>query len=174
MSTRSWLTKDPAASKRTEFVTLKTSQENLSSFCSLKFHVLARPASIPKKPGPRKLFRCPASPGMVARKLEPARVPGPQAQTMLCGSLKTVGSPLGSRNTPVLGFGPVSTEVPASSKSVAQPAPAGTLNGKPVVQRHSPLSPQPPRTPFTSLFAPPPQWRPRPKGISHTQLALIW
>ena len=54
--------REPAASKRTEFVMLNASQANLIDFCSLRFHTLDKPASIPKYPGPRKLLRCPASP----------------------------------------------------------------------------------------------------------------
>src|SRR5450755_1248283 len=120
------------------------------------------------------MLRCPASPGMVARKLAPARVPGPQAQTRFVGFWKTVGSPLESRNTPVLGLAPITTEEPSNSKLVAQPAPAPTVNGKPLVQRYRPFTPHPPKMALTMLFEPAPQWRPLPKGTSHTQLELIW
>ena len=82
---------------------------------------------------------------------------------MVCsGFWKTVGVPLGSINTPVFGFAPVTNEDPSSSKSVDQPLPASTEKGNPLVQRYKPLKPHPPRIPFTQPLALLPQWRPRP------------
>src|SRR5579863_6083592 len=161
MFTRVWPINEPAASKRTEFVALNISQANRTLLFSLRSQVLERPGSIPKKPGPRKLFRCPASPGRVARNVVFPAVPGPQAQVMLCGFWKTLGLPF-VMNTPVFGFGPVSIEDPSNSKSVDHPLPASTEKGNPLVQRTRPFSPQPPKTPFMILPLLPPQWRPRP------------
>ncbi len=71
---------------------------------------------------------------------------------MLCAFLKTLGLPLESIKTPVFGFGPMRKDEPSSSKLVAHPAPAETVNGKPLVQRPRPLNPQPPKTESTKRF----------------------
>src|SRR5438270_11620360 len=90
------------------------------------------------------------------------------------GWRKIFGSPLESVKTPVSGLAPVNTDEPSSSKLVAQPKPAPTVKGNPLVQRARPLNPQPPSTASTIPCDPPPQRRPFPKGSSQTQLALTW
>ena len=71
---------------------------------------------------------------------------------MLCAFWKTLGMPLESMKTPVFGFGPISIEVPSSSKLVDQPSPAETEKGNPLVQRPRPLNPHPPNTAFMKPF----------------------
>src|SRR5438552_2493946 len=56
-----------ATSKRTLLKTLNTSQLNLMLCDSLIFHALVRDISVLRNPGPRRLLRCPDSPGKAAR-----------------------------------------------------------------------------------------------------------
>src|SRR5438067_7550834 len=64
-----------ATSKRTLLKTLKTSQLNLTFCDSVIFHCLVRDMSVLRKPGPRKLLRCPDSPGKARRNALAASVP---------------------------------------------------------------------------------------------------
>src|SRR5215472_6017071 len=63
---------------------------------------------------------------------------------------------------------------PPSCQLVGQVPPLSTVSGKPLVQRVKPESCQPPIKASRALLESCPKVRPRPKGSSTTQFALIW
>src|SRR5579862_2062620 len=144
-------------SNRTEFVTLNTSQANFSPCRSVMFHVFVSPESISKKPSPRKLFLCPASPGYGSRSGEPVLKPLLSA----VGSAKTFGAPsikcLRSFTCPV-------ATTPLSTCQFVVHAGSTTPNGSPLLHRLSPESCQPPISAFTPRPALPAKRCPSPNG----------
>src|SRR5215468_8563112 len=139
------------ALKRTEFVTLNTSQANLTFCLSVILKFFVNPESILKMPSPRKLFRVPASPGYGRRIGDP---PFCTPELIESASAKACGTPF-SRCLWSL-TGPVTTPKPSISQLVDQPG-AYTKNGRPLVQRLSPDHCQPPMKASASRLTPPPK-----------------
>src|SRR5438105_1743199 len=165
------LANDPfplAASKRTEFVTLNTSQLNFSAWDSVTFHDLPIAASSPKIPGPLSSFRCPDSPGK-------ANLKSLMAVSLFwntLGSRSPVDGEVG--NVPVFGRGPFRTADEVSSQFVAQkPRPGPIVKGNPLLQRNKPENCHPPTMASIQRLMPDAKVLPCPKGSSYTQLALI-
>src|SRR5215471_6489718 len=157
-------------SKRTELVTLNTSQRNWRLCLSVQGMTqrLERPRSTPKKPSPRMKLRKPASPGNGSRRNAAEAVPP---------TLKILTDPsAGFLKEPVwISFGGMTgTALPPRSQLVGKLKPLKMLIGKPLVHRKSPDSCQPP----TRASSPLPIFRPmarfRPKGRSAIQLELNW
>src|SRR5207302_5812234 len=154
-------------SNRTEFVMLKTSQANFRLKRSVTFQDLARLASIPKKPWPRKVLRLPASPGNAKR--SGVRVAGTPVvietpATTAAGSEKAMGAPVeGSWKRPDL-TGAVFTMKSLKRKLFVKPRVSTTLKGKALVHRPRPDNCHPPITASSPVLALLPSSWPRPKG----------
>src|SRR5260370_5373336 len=164
-----------AVSKRTELVTLNASALK-DSFClSVMLQVLRRAISIPKYPCPRKLFRCPDSPGNGKRQLllmkSEAVVDAPPLQFWPVKA-NALMSPAQSVNAPVFGVGPVKTALPVSSQLVGKSKPLPTADVNPLVHRASPDTDQPPTATSIARFQLEPHFFPRPKGRSYTTFML--
>src|SRR6266853_840295 len=109
-------------------------------------------------PSPRKTFREPTPPGNV------------KSLCAVAGSANTLTLPLRLK-TPVCG-GAVISAIAVRNQLVGQRCPPSMLNGKPLVQRASPVNCQPPinaSTAFPELCA---KARPLPTGKSTIQFAF--
>src|SRR5215469_7461094 len=72
------------------------------------------------------------------------------------------------------GGGPFGIASPSMFQFVAQVYPLSTVIGKPLVQRKTPETFQPPSTAFSTGFELPINRWPLPKGSWYTRFALIW
>src|SRR5215471_5117290 len=110
------------ASKRTELVTLKTSQLTFRFWLSVIFHSFDNPISILNDPGPRSSLRCPDSPGYASRNWLTAAFGS--VELVMPGFWTTFGPvppPACEKiNWPVFGFFPTSIALDSRSQLVGQ------------------------------------------------------